>query len=113
MNIQSKNNILGKLGELLVQIRLLEHGVEAAPPLTDSGNDLIAVKGDIIKTFQIKTHSGPGRRARSNRKYDILVDVNIERDEEGKILLDQSRIYLRTEHGENEELDQMVSRLWG
>jgi hypothetical protein len=34
---------IGTLGELLVQLRLLQFDVQAAPPLKDSGNDLIAV----------------------------------------------------------------------
>ena len=45
----------GTIGELLVQTRLLQYGVQAAPPLKDSGNDLIALKGDAIKTIQVKT----------------------------------------------------------
>lgn len=32
----------GTLGELLVQFRLLQFDIQAAPPLKDSGNDLVA-----------------------------------------------------------------------
>ena len=45
----------GTLGELLVQIQLLQYGVQAAPPLKDSGNDLVALKGNVIRTIQVKT----------------------------------------------------------
>ena len=45
----------GTIGELLVQIRLLQYGVQAAAPIKDSGNDLIALKGYAIKTIQVKT----------------------------------------------------------
>lgn len=51
----SENMAKGTIGELLVQTCLLQYGVQAAPPLKDSGNDLIALKGDAIKTIQVKT----------------------------------------------------------
>lgn len=46
---------IGTLGEPLVQLRLLEFGVQAASPIRDSGNDLIAIKGRIVKFIQVKT----------------------------------------------------------
>lgn len=55
----------GTLGELLAQVHLLVNGVQAAPPLRDSGNDLIACAGETILTLQVKTakrHSFPKRR---------------------------------------------------
>ena len=51
----SQNLVTGTVGELLVQLRLLQYGVQAAPPLKDSGNDLIALKGYEIRTIQVKT----------------------------------------------------------
>jgi hypothetical protein len=45
----------GTVGELLVQMRLLQHDVQAAPPLKDSGNDLIALRGFVVRTIQVKT----------------------------------------------------------
>ena len=41
-----KNMKTGTIGELLVQLRLLQYNVQAAPPIKDSGNDLIAIKGN-------------------------------------------------------------------
>ncbi len=46
---------IGTIGELLVTLRLLERGVQAAPPIKDSGNDLIAVKGESFRAIQVKT----------------------------------------------------------
>ena len=46
---------VGTIGELLVQLRLLQYGVQAAAPLKDSGNDLIALKGFAIRCIQVKT----------------------------------------------------------
>jgi hypothetical protein len=45
----------GTVGELLVQLRLLQYDVQAAPPLKDSGNDLIALRGFVVRTIQVKT----------------------------------------------------------
>lgn len=38
----------GTVGEFLIQLRLLQYEVQAAPPLVGTGNDLIAVKGRTI-----------------------------------------------------------------
>lgn len=45
----------GTLGEIFVQLKLLQYGVQAAPPIKDSGNDFIAIKGDMFKAIQVKT----------------------------------------------------------
>ncbi len=49
MNKITDNLKLGTFGELLVQLRLLEFDVQAAPPLKDSGNDLIAIRGTAMR----------------------------------------------------------------
>ena len=43
----------GTVGELLVQIRLLQFGVQAAPPIKDSGNDLIAVNDREFRAVSV------------------------------------------------------------
>jgi hypothetical protein len=45
----------GTVGELLVQLRLLEHDIQAAPPVKDSGNDLIAIRGRSFRAIQVRT----------------------------------------------------------
>ena len=55
MNELDSNTNTGTFGELLVQLRLFQHGVQAAPPLKDSGNDLIAVKERVFRAIQVKT----------------------------------------------------------
>jgi len=55
MNPISQKLTIGTLGELLVQIRLLQFDVQAAPPLKDSGNDLIAIRGKAMRAIQVKT----------------------------------------------------------
>jgi hypothetical protein len=45
----------GALGEIFVQLKLLQYGVQAAPPIKDSGNDLIAIKGEVFRAIQVKT----------------------------------------------------------
>jgi len=51
---------IGKLGELLVQYQLLQHGVESAHLTTDAGIDLVAysIKAHA-KTIQVKTNLQP------------------------------------------------------
>jgi len=55
MNPLFKTTKKGTLGELIVQLQLLEHGVQAAPPIKDSGNDLIAILGSAFRAVQVRT----------------------------------------------------------
>jgi len=52
---------IGKLGELLVQYKLLEHGIESAHLTTDAGVDLVAYhsSGRRAFTIQVKTNLRP------------------------------------------------------
>jgi len=66
----------GKVGELLVQIRLLQFGVQAAPPVIDSGNDLIAVKKFVYKSIQVKSTSGDTfKKPKDDCLYHLLAVV--------------------------------------
>src|SRR5437016_5741751 len=82
----------GTVGELYAQLLLLLHGVQAAPPLKDTGNDLIACKGDVILALQIKTRK---RHSFSKfglpRKYHGVIFVVLNR-----LRLEQSLVYLMT-----------------
>jgi hypothetical protein len=85
---------IGTIGELLVQLRLLQYGVQAAPPIKDSGNDLIAVKGDAFRSIQIKTCTEGKFSFRGLPvRYHILALVDL-RGEDENIYLDHSRVYL-------------------
>lgn len=84
----------GTIGELLVQLRLLQYGVQAAPPIKDSGNDLIAVKGEVFKAIQVKTSSKNILNTGNLRRiFHILALVKLVQRGEF-IYLDQSEIYL-------------------
>lgn len=52
---------IGKLGELLVQYRLLSFGIESASLTTDSGVDLVAYASsrNTAFTVQVKTNLKP------------------------------------------------------
>lgn len=52
---------IGKLGELLVQYKLLQHGVESAHLTTDAGIDLVAYSSKVkdAKKIQVKTNLAP------------------------------------------------------
>ncbi len=94
MNELDSKTVIGTFGELLVQLRLFQCGVQAAPPLKDSGNDLIAVRGRVLRAVQVKTTT-------QNRfsldqlpeRYHLLALVAVD----GKISdarLDETKVFL-------------------
>lgn len=86
---------IGTIGELLVQLRLLQHEIQAAPPIKDSGNDLVALKGRKIRLIQVKTTATdafpklPGRK----KIFDLLAIVDL-RGHDRILELDHTRIFL-------------------
>ena len=95
MNKLCKNMLTGTVGELLVQLRLLQYGVQAAPPLKDSGNDLIAVRGSVFKAIQIKTTAGAPEDISQNikRQFHVLAIVALK-GEDNDLNLNDSQIFL-------------------
>lgn len=104
MNSISPELNTGTVGELLVQMRLLQYDVQAAAPLKDSGNDLIAIRGSAMRALQVKATEGasfrkPNKKWKANKKkkcdieYHILAAVRLVGDGR-EIWLDQSEIYL-------------------
>lgn len=84
----------GTLGEILVQLRLLQFGVQAAPPIKDTGNDLVAFRDRSVRTLQVKTSATHiPRDRRLPPHYDILALVLLH-SFEGVVGLDSSRIFL-------------------
>ncbi|MDA8259333.1 MAG: hypothetical protein M0Z99_27465 [Betaproteobacteria bacterium] len=61
MGISLSTQQIGKLGELLVQYRLLEFSVESAHLTTDAGIDLVAYSSQTCgaKTIQVKANFRP------------------------------------------------------
>jgi hypothetical protein len=94
MNEISPEIQTGTIGELLVQLRLLQFGVQAAPPIKDSGNDLIAVKGKAFRAIQVKTTTRDiYSKANLPDLYHILAVVHLVGD--GKLIfLDKSHVFL-------------------
>lgn len=97
MNKITERVKLGTCGELLVQLRLLEFDVQAAQPLKDSGNDLIAIRGDAMRAIQVKATKieDDGYRVRGElpERYHALAVVKFEGGE-STLYLDQSRVFL-------------------
>jgi hypothetical protein len=97
MNPLPKKLATGTVGELLVQLRLLQFDVQAAPPLKDTGNDLFAIRGKEIRALQIKTTANAAgfrlNRRRLPARYHALVLVWID-GEVTELHLDYCRIYL-------------------
>lgn len=106
MNPLEDKKVTGTLGELLVQLRLLQYEVQASKPLEDSGNDLIAIKGEVFKAIQVRTTADDNPFAKPKKLYHILAYVRlIVRN--GDLLLDESEIYLiRKEEVESEGFKQ-------
>ena len=87
---------IGTIGELLIQLRLLQFKVQAAPPIKDSGNDLIAIKGKIFRAIQVKaTTKDRFQIGKLPKRYDILALVHLDgEDNNNNIYLDKSKIFL-------------------
>ncbi len=78
----------------MVQLRLLEHDVQSAPPIKDSGNDLIAIRSESFRAIQVKTTTGANyNKANLPELYHILAVVQLVGDEE-TLLLDKCPIFL-------------------
>jgi len=85
---------IGTVGELLVQLRRLQNDVQAAPPIKDSGNDLIALRGFVMRTIQVRTTTGEiPRWPSADKLYDLLAVVRLE-GEDRELRLDESKIFL-------------------
>lgn len=110
---------IGTIGELLVQLRLLEYGIQAAPPIKDSGNDLIAIKGEAVKFIQIKTskYRIPAIKKKLPKIYHLVVLVRLKYSKDDNLLLDDSKMYV-IEKGENisqkkELTKEVANQIWG
>jgi len=94
MNQISPQLVTGTVGELLLQLRLLQFGVQAAAPIKDSGNDLIAVRRHVFRAIQVKTVSGKTYGVQDLPEfYHILAVVGLVGDG-ASLHLDRSRIFL-------------------
>ena len=102
MNSLSNTFLKGTFWELFVQLRLLQYEVQAVQPLKDTGNDLIAIKGEVFKAIQVKTTEKDDQikfnfKKLSERKYHILALVFLdqkESDEPNAVNFDKCKIYL-------------------
>ncbi|MCL5090119.1 MAG: hypothetical protein M1382_03015 [Candidatus Marsarchaeota archaeon] len=85
----------GTIGELLTQIRFLQYEIEPSIPVIDSGNDIVALKGNEVRRIQVKTkrHSSKIWHLPNLREYDILVLIDLG---EWENRLDDAKIYLLT-----------------
>jgi len=89
---------IGKAGELLVQQKLLLHGVESAPLTTDSGIDLVASsrkRSDAI-TIQVKANlkAKPGGGGKGKLHLDWWAPDDSPADLFAFVDLESSRVWL-------------------
>ena len=115
-NSLSKTTYIGTIGELLVQLRLLEFGIQAAPPIKDSGNDLIAIRGEIVKFIQVKTSQGAITRVDNLPDIYHLVALVELKYNKGVLLLDETKIYIykknETVRDKKELMQSVVNAIW-
>ena len=108
------NTHKGTIGELLVQLRLLEYGIQAAPPIKDSGNDLIAIKSEVVKFVQVKTEN---RLRVLPPIYHIVALVDLKYSDDGNLLLDKSEIYVIKKGQKMQDKQKLtknlVDQIWG
>ena len=84
----------GTIGELIVQLRFLEHDVQAAAPIKDSGNDLIAIRGKVFRAVQVRcTTRETIDKPDDDVLYDILAIVQLPLND-GRPLTRDAEIYL-------------------
>ena len=84
----------GTIGELIVQLRLLEHDVQAAAPIKDSGNDLIAIRGKEFRAIQVRsTTIETIDKPDNDVLYDILAVVQLP-VADGRLVTRDAEIYL-------------------
>jgi hypothetical protein len=126
MNSLWDTTLTGTLGELITQTYLLAHGVQAAPPIKDSGNDLIAIRGHTFKAVQVKTRSdGLIVKPDPDKSYHILATVHLPTDADDVPLIAKARVFLfskdTVENGLSEKVDNhpeavisdtLVQKLW-
>jgi len=107
MNLLYPTTKKGTVGEIIVQLRFLEHDVQAAPPIKDSGNDLIAIRKQVFRAVQVRTTT---RNTISKPKikinYHILAVVRLPM-KDGRYSTRDAEVYLFTR---DEVVSQEFSR---
>ena len=99
----------GTIAELLVQLRLLEHDIQAAPPVKDSGNDLIAIRGKTFRAVQVRsTTIEVIDKPKVDVLYDVLAVVQFPTND-GRIVTRDAEIYLFSKD-EVEQISGKVSK---
>ncbi len=94
MNKLEEKMVTGTIGELLFQLRLLQYGVQAAAPLKDSGNDLIAVRGDSFRAIQVKTTRKDKPRWDEPERHFHLLAIACLTGEDNELHLDDCDLFL-------------------
>ncbi|MBI3933050.1 MAG: hypothetical protein HY316_00045 [Acidobacteria bacterium] len=83
MNPLDHNLKIGTIGELLVQLRLLQYDIQAVSPHKDTGNDLLAVRGENFRAVQVKTCANGDtfrvdQKKLLRRKFHVLALVQLQ-----------------------------------
>jgi len=90
---------IGRAGELLVQLRLIQEGIDSAPMTTDAGIDLVAFSPRTGRsvTIQVKTNEKPKPGGGKGKlALDWWVPDRSPADVVALVDLDTSRVWLLT-----------------
>jgi hypothetical protein len=100
---------IGRCGELLVQYRLLSHGVESAPLTTDSGIDLVAYSPLCERAFTIQVKSAL-RPKQAGGHGRLTMDWWLREDSPAELValtdLSRDRVWLFS----HQELDRLAQQ---
>ena len=93
---------IGRCGEILVQYRLLKHGIDSAPMTTDYGIDLVAFapQSEEAFTIQVKTNlRSKAAGGKGEKAFDWWLDEKNPAELAALVELESERIWLfrRTE----------------
>lgn len=88
----------GAFAEILVQLLLLKYEIQAAPPIKDSGNDLIAICGEEFRAIQVKSFTKEPMEFKLSELpnlYHILALVRLDPEANGyDFSLEKCRVFL-------------------
>jgi len=95
MNSISDRVATETIGEILVQLRLLQYGVQATLPIKVSGNDLIVVNGRTFRAISVRTTTNGRYNAEASNFCDGLREWVLSKNEWRIFLASWTKVQMR------------------
>lgn len=109
MNPEPEDSVTGTIGELFVQIKMLQEDVKILIPLIDTGNDFIAIKEQEPRSVQVKTRNSDKWDLSDLKKYDILALVRLGPNAK----IDGAKVFLLSKKDVADRMSLSISSLNG